>query len=353
MTTRRRPGRSPPDSVHAIERAWYQGAAWIQLLTPLEWLYRFIVVRRRRAFLAGQGARYRAPVPVLIVGNITVGGTGKTPLVAWLVEALRDAGFRPGVVSRGYGGQAPSYPWVVYSDTPPTLAGDEPVLLVQRTGCPLVVDPDRGRAVRRLLTESDCDVVISDDGLQHYQLDRDIEIVVIDGMRGLGNGRCLPVGPLREPADRLRQVDLIVTNGETSTVFPRAAHAMTLEPGALQPVSAATHGAAPAAGPVHAVAGIGNPGRFFATLRNLGYAVIEHAFPDHHAFQAGDLVFGDGLPVVMTEKDAVKCRELDIGKLWYLPVNATFRDGFAQSLVNLLERARLQLNNPLENQRAG
>ncbi len=340
--------------MRVIEQAWYGGtAAWIRLLAPLEWLYRAIVARRRNAFLAGRTESYRAPVPVIIVGNITVGGTGKTPLVAWLVEELRRAGFRPGVVSRGYGGRAPAYPCLVGPDTPPDIAGDEPVLLVQRTGCPLVVDPDRPRAVRRLLQESDCDLVISDDGLQHYALQRDIEIVVIDGVRALGNGRCLPVGPLREPVRRLREVQLIVTNGETAEVFPRAAHTMRLEPGALRPVGPATRGDPPASGQVHAVAGIGNPGRFFATLRKLGYAVIEHPFPDHHAFTAQDVAFGDGLPVVMTEKDAVKCRELDAGRLWYLPVSATFEEGFVQSLLNLLERARLQLDTRTEGRRAG
>ncbi len=333
--------------MHAIEQAWYRGAPWLGLLAPLEWLYRYIVSARKAAFLSGAKPRYRAPVPVIVVGNITVGGTGKTPLVAWLVEELRAAGLRPGVVSRGYGASAPSYPWMVYADTPPGIAGDEPVLLVQRTGCPLVVDPDRGRAVQHLLEESDCNVVISDDGLQHYALERDIEIVVIDGARGLGNRRCLPAGPLREPVERLRDVDLVVTNGPSAQTLPRASHVMTLQPDALQPVCRGSDATQPApdAGQIHAVAGIGNPQRFFAVLRSMGFAVLEHPVADHHAFSREDISFGDGLPVVMTEKDAVKCREIATGRHWYLPVTASLEEGFAQAVTNLLASAQLHIHS--------
>jgi tetraacyldisaccharide 4'-kinase len=264
----------------------------------------------------------RLQVPVVVVGNITVGGTGKTPLVSWLAGHLRQAGYRPGIVSRGYGGNAKTWPRAVTPDSDPAEVGDEPVLLARRAGCPVVVGPDRVADARMLLSEHDCDLIIADDGLQHLALGRDLEIAVVDGMRRLGNGRCLPAGPLREPAARLAGVDFQVCNGS-----PQGEElGMQLSGGRLHRVGEDDIVADPAGlagAPVHAVAGIGNPARFFADLRGLGLEVIEHPFPDHHTYVAADIAFGDGRPVIMTEKDAVKCVAFAGPVHWYLPVQAS------------------------------
>lgn len=190
--------------------AWYAGHPALALLRPLEALYRRVVTRKRARFLRGDSASYRAPVPVIVVGNITVGGTGKTPMILWLIEHCRQQGLKVGVVSRGYGARPPRLPWRVQADQPADEAGDEPLLIVQRTGVPLMIDPDRARAVQALLASEPLDLILCDDGMQHYRLARDLELVLIDAARGLGNGRCLPAGPLREPADRLREADAVL-----------------------------------------------------------------------------------------------------------------------------------------------
>lgn len=315
-----------------LERAWYGDRPWLGVLTPVEWLFRRLADRRRQRYQRGVEPVWRAPVPVIVVGNITLGGTGKTPLIVTLIERLCQAGYRPGVVSRGYGGRAPGYPWVVTADSLADQVGDEPLMLVRRTGCPLVVSPRRSEACQTLLERFDCDLILSDDGLQHYALGRDLEIAVVDGARGLGNGRCLPVGPLREPPSRLREVDFVVVNG--GTWHCPGSHSMALEPGALH-----TLGGTPAesfAGPVNAVAGIGNPSRFFDTLAGLGYEVIPRPFPDHHRFSARDLCFNNGFPVIMTEKDAVKCRAFASRNRYYLAVNAALPDAFFDALIGRL-----------------
>ncbi len=327
----------------AIVNAWYQGSPWLRLLLPLSWLFRHLAARRRDAYQNGEKPVYRAPVPVIVVGNITVGGAGKTPVVAWLVGFLREQGYRPGVISRGYGGTAPKYPWVVYSDTPAELAGDEPVMLVRRMGCPLVVDPVRGNAAKCLLREADCDVIVCDDGMQHYALARDIEIAVLDGARGLGNGYCLPAGPLREPPERLGEVDLVVVNGDPQVPVPAPFHVMQLVPGKLVELHDGRQLALDAwsgAKRVHGVAGIGNPERFFQALERLGFEVVRHPFPDHHAYAAADFRFEEDLPVVMTEKDAVKCRGFARPGFWYLPVDADLGEGFAAALRERLQALR-------------
>lgn len=321
----------------ALARAWYRGHPALWLLLPLSVLYGAVVAVRRWLYRTGVLASVRVGVPVIVVGNVTVGGTGKTPLTLALIERLRAAGFRPGVVSRGYGGKA-GYPLRLDATTPPAAAGDEPVMLHRRSGVPLVVDPVRSRAARHLLANSDCDVVICDDGLQHLALARDIEIAVVDGTRGLGNGHLLPAGPLREPARRLAQVDLVVVNAEGGD-WP-GAHRMRLLPDALRPVAAGA-GMPPRPGDrVHAVAGIGNPARFFLQLESLGFVVVRHAFPDHHAYAAADLAFGDALPVVMTEKDKVKCEGIAPANAWYLPVSAKLPEPFYESLMAALRGAR-------------
>lgn len=320
---------------------WHDGHGLFRLLLPLGWLFRGITAWRRYAYQRGWLNAWRAPVPVIVIGNITVGGTGKTPLTLALVDHLCAAGWRPGIVSRGYGGQA-DYPARVSPASLAAVVGDEPLLLARRSGVPVVVDPLRARGVQHLLAHSDCNLIVCDDGLQHYALARDIEIAVIDGQRGFGSGLPLPAGPLREPPERLASVDFCVVNGDwlPARALPVAAATMTLAPGPWLPVTG--EGEPPASGAVHAVAGIGHPPRFFALLERLGYEPIRHPFPDHHAYSAGDLEFTPALPVVMTEKDAVKCAGVAPADTWFVPVQAMLPDNFWQALLARLAAWRLQ-----------
>jgi tetraacyldisaccharide 4'-kinase len=284
----------------------------------------------------------------VVVGNINVGGTGKTPLVAWLTEQLVAQGHKPGIVSRGYGGTSNSYPLLVNAQSDPREAGDEAVLLARKTGCPVVVDPDRSAAAQYLLSEEDCNVIVSDDGLQHYALGRDAEIAVIDGERGLGNGLCLPAGPLREPPARLQEVDVVVVNGDHQLELGVPHMNMRVMVNSIEPLSENGALDAPNSQTVHGVAGIGNPDRFFATLREMGFEVIEHRFDDHHRFELTDLDFGDSLPVIMTEKDAVKCRQLLIeqihGNFWYLDITVQPDERLLAKLLSKLGLNIRQLN---------
>ncbi len=326
-----------------LTAAWYAGHPALAVLRPLEWLYRGVVRRKRERFLAGEGTIYRAPVPVVVVGNITVGGTGKTPLILWLIEHCRSRGLRVGVVSRGYGAKPPQLPWRVRADQAAGIAGDEPLLIVQRSGVPLMIDPERSRAVAALLAEEPLDLILSDDGLQHYRMARDLELVLIDAARGLGNRRCLPAGPLREPVERLQSVDALLHNGAAND--PVGAYGFTLQPQALVnlrsderlPLSHFAPGQA-----LHAVAGIGNPQRFFTTLERLHWRPVAHAFADHAQFDAALLNFSPALPLVMTEKDAVKCRAFAAEDWWYLAVDAepsaAFIAWFDGQLQHLLPR---------------
>lgn len=301
--------------------AWYGGGGtWP--LAPLAWGYGKAVALRRR-WLGGPPG-WRPPVPVIVVGNITVGGSGKTPVVIALVDWLQRHGYRPAVVSRGYGGRPRALPLLVGDDTPAAEAGDEPLLIRRRTGCPVVVDPDRVRAARAALAHSGCDILVADDGLQHYRLARDIEIAVVDGVHGLGNGRLLPAGPLREPPARLAEVDCVLVKGDGGpTVVPGAPHwHFDLAAGGLTPL-AATDRAPPEPGArVHAVAGIAWPEQFFETLSRLGYDVIAHPHRDHAVLDRDSVEFDDGIDVVMTEKDAVKCLAFATPRHWCLPVSA-------------------------------
>ncbi|WP_421862785.1 tetraacyldisaccharide 4'-kinase [Motiliproteus sp.] len=326
-----------------LERRWYGSAGVLKLLRPLEMLFSALARRRRQAYLQQLKPSYRAPVPVVVVGNISIGGTGKTPFTLWLLEQLKQQGLCPGVVSRGYGGKAPGYPFEVTPESQPTEAGDEPLMLACRFGCPLVVDPDRGRAVRYLLERHDCDLIISDDGLQHYALQRDLEIVLVDGERGFGNGHCLPVGPLREPVQRLQQVDFIVVNGDPSgpqvdglSRCGTGAAVMRLEPGQWYRIDGQVAELAPQ--PVHAIAGIGNPKRFYDTLVQLGFEVHPHSFADHHGYTENELRFEPDLPLVMTEKDAVKCRAFNPDNRYYLPVSAELPDPFREALLTKINQ---------------
>ncbi|MGP3790654.1 tetraacyldisaccharide 4'-kinase [Pseudomonas sp. B392_1p] len=321
--------------------AWYRGHPGLALLRPLEALYRRVVERKRAAFLAGEGEIYRSPVPVIVVGNITVGGTGKTPMILWLIDHCRARGLRVGVVSRGYGAKPPSWPWRVTAEQPASEAGDEPSLIVRRTGVPLVIDPDRPRAVRALLEQEALDVILCDDGLQHYRLARDLELVLIDAARGLGNRRCLPAGPLREPVERLASVDALLYNGAVAD--EPDGYAFTLTPTELVRVANGERRPLnhfPAGQALHAVAGIGNPQRFFATLEALNWRPIPHAFADHAQYSAEQLRFSPSLPLLMTEKDAVKCRDFAADDWWYLAVDVkpspAFVDWFDEQLARLL-----------------
>ncbi len=314
-----------------LERSWYGSNRPLLPLAPLEWLFCSVAASRRAAYSSGDKSPYRAPVPVVVVGNISIGGTGKTPFTLWLLELLKAQGYRPGVVSRGYGGKAPTYPFEVTPASSVLEAGDEPLMLVQRSGCPLVVDPDRGRAAAHLLDLHQCDLIISDDGLQHYALARDIEIAVVDSQRGLGNGRCLPVGPLRESPERLDEVDFVVINGEAGGFEFAGGHTMLLCPTATTKLNGEV--ADLPLQSVHAIAGIGNPQRYFDCLTELGYSVLPHPFPDHHAYRSEDLQFDDNYPILMTEKDAVKCRAFGSDNRYYLPINAQLPSSMAKQLI--------------------
>ena len=320
-----------------LDHYWYSLNPVAVALWPVAWLFGKLMILRRFVYRQGWMRSYRVKAPVIVVGNLSVGGTGKTPLVARLVEVLRDDGYRPGIVSRGYGGQYQDGPRLVTPDSNPVEVGDEPVLLARRCRCPVVVAPDRAAAAHYLLDRNDCNVVLSDNGLQHYALARDIEIVVVDGMRRFGNGACLPAGPLREPLSRLNKVDFIVANGAARS----GEYLMTLAGERAVNLTDAQVSCALSVfcgDLVHAVAGIGNPGRFFAYLRERGIRVLEDVFPDHYVYTAGDLTFGDDLPVLMTEKDAVKCRTVAHDRFWYVPVQAQLDPEFERQLLICLDR---------------
>ena len=331
-----------------LTRLWYGESS---RATPLLWLlsrvYAGVTSLRTRMYAARWLTSHQAGKPVVVVGNLTVGGTGKTPLVAWLAARLSSHGLRVGIVSRGYG-RSFDTPHIVEPDSNWRDVGDEPLLLRRRTDCLTIVGRDRVAAARALV-EHGADVIVADDGLQHLRLARDCEIVVVDGARGFGNGRLLPAGPLREPVSRLLSADLAVVNG-------RAEHSSLTGQGSPLPVETFTM-AAVATGArrldgraddrsleafrgqrVHAVAGIGNPQRFFRDLRSKGVDVIEHPFADHHPFVARELDFGDALPVLMTEKDAVKCSEFADPRLWYVPIAAQFSEPEERELLRQVLR---------------
>lgn len=317
-----------------LDHYWYSLNPVALSLLPLSWLFCALVALRRLAYRRRWLRSERLAVPVVVVGNITVGGSGKTPLVIWLAHFLRKAGYRPGIISRGYGGLAAQWPQPVAADSDPRLVGDEPVLIAQRSGCPMAVGPDRVAAARLLLQGQDCDLIISDDGMQHYRLARDVEIAVLDGQRRLGNGFCLPAGPLREAPHRLASVDLRVGNGAAE----KGEALMMLQPEAVVHLRDGMRQSLDhfRGRTVHAVAGIGHPPRFFQLLRAHGIEVIEHAFPDHYRYSVADVKFGDGLPVLMTEKDGVKCRAWGDEHLWTVAVSAQLPEAFGTRLLSLI-----------------
>ena len=303
--------------------------AWV--LLPLGLLFCVVATLRRMLYRAGILSSTRLPVPVVIVGNITVGGTGKTPLIIALCELLAQRGLKAGVVSRGYGARIEGEHRVAENDTA-DICGDEPLLIKQRTGCDVVIGADRVAAARKLLAESDCDLILSDDGMQHYRLKRDIEIAVIDGNRKFGNGFCLPAGPLREPVSRLKHTDMQITQGTTDDTY----HFDLVISDAVNLVTQERRGLA-SFSHVHAVAGIGHPQRFFNQLRSIGLELHEHAFADHYRYSANDLEFGDDLPVLMTEKDAVKCKSFQNRKLWSVPATTILSYAFKNDFLERVE----------------
>jgi tetraacyldisaccharide 4'-kinase len=329
-----------------LDSIWYSHHHPVGLvLAPLSWLFCAIVKARKCAYRAGLLKTFRVSVPVIIVGNLTIGGTGKTPLVIWLAQFLRQYGFKPGIVSRGYGGYAKEWPQSVYPNSDPRLVGDEPILLARHSGCPVAVAPQRLIAVQSLLERYDCNLIISDDGLQHYALHRDLEIAVLDDIRRYGNRRCLPAGPLREPLKRLAEIDFLVTKGaalkhEFSMQYDLKPLCQVSDDTLLQPL--ATYRGQT----VHAIAGIGHPARFFTRLRDHGLKLHCHEFPDHHYYTKADIQFNDRLPIIMTEKDAIKCQPFAGPQHWYLPIEARLPSDFGKHLLDKLKKIRYGQKTP-------
>jgi tetraacyldisaccharide 4'-kinase len=316
--------------------AWYSGAWWLWLLRPFEWLFRAFAAVRRVAYRCGLISTYRPEVPVVVVGNITVGGTGKTPVVIALVESLREHGITAGVVSRGYGASENAMPHVVGEQSEANDCGDEALLIYRRTACPCVVAASRSAAARVLLEQHEVDLIISDDGLQHYALARDLEIVMYDANSAFGNGLCLPAGPLREPLARLSSVDFVLGRGSDDPVTGVAYQEDKL-------VNIASHEERPVftdsiGSSVFAVAGLARPALFLESLGKLGFKVEARLYPDHHPYSAADFSGLQEKPIIMTEKDAVKCRGLVGGDAWYLQVSAILPKPVVQAVVALAGR---------------
>jgi tetraacyldisaccharide 4'-kinase len=314
-----------------LERQWYCWSLWHVILLPLSLVFWLLSAARRSLFRLGWLRRFKLPVPVVVVGNISVGGTGKTPLVIALVALLRAQGYQPGVISRGYRGKG-TLPRPVTVDSNPNEVGDEAVLLAHKTECPVWVGHDRVEVGLALIgSHPETNVIVSDDGLQHYRLARDVEVVVVDAARWFGNGQLLPAGPLREPVWRLKRVDAVVINGWLpGAPLKRREFTMQLSGDLLYNLRNPELQARPevfAGQCVHAVAGIGHPERFFIYLKKLGMRFTEHPFPDHHPFVSQDLPWHESEVIVMTEKDAVKCADFVGDNVWVLPVEAKLDQG--------------------------
>jgi len=332
-----------------LENIWYNNGSGKFLLMPLTALYCSINSFQR---FKNSNNKTEFPCPVIVVGNITVGGTGKTPLTIYIVKLLQKAGYKPAIITRGYGGQAATWPQSVTAESDPQLVGDEAVLMASRTQVPVYAGADRLQSIEALTKAHDCDVIISDDGMQHYKLPRDIQIAVLDGARMLGNGWCLPAGPLREKRQRLDACDLLVVNGEVVEHRKNDLQGLpffTMNLKGIMLTNLVTHEQQTLANfshkTVHAVTGIGNPQRFFNTLEKQGGLQLKtHSFPDHHDFIEADLQFGDDLPVIMTEKDAVKChafvksaKNFVKNNFWVLPVTAELEKTFGKAVLRLLK----------------
>ncbi len=324
-----------------FQKQWVAFTFWHIILIPLSWLFGIIVFLRKYLYQHGWLKSYRLNVPVIVVGNINVGGTGKTPLVIWLVAQMKLAGYKPGIISRGYGGSAQKIT-EVFPDSDAMVVGDEAVLIAARTNCPVFVSADRVSAGQYLLkTYPECDIVISDDGLQHYRMQRDVEIVVYDSVKGFGNGALLPAGPLRELKARLKTVDAIVSNGaddrENLKCFnPVAMQLVATDFYNLVDVQKKSSARAFVQKKIFAIAGIGNPQRFFDQLSDLGLQFESRAYADHYIFQAKDFEHINADVILMTEKDAVKCLAFAKPNFWVLPVSASVNDALMPIVLNKL-----------------
>jgi len=347
-----------------LVNAWYRGAWWLYLLLPLSWLFQIVAKLRRRRLTARHSrphshsqSQFTFPVPIVVIGNISVGGTGKTPLILALLERLKARGLKVGVVSRGYGADSSRFPILLTEEHSATEVGDEPLLIHRTSGVPVVVDPDRLRACEFLIEREEVDVVLSDDGLQHYGMPRDMEIAVVDGERLFGNGLCLPAGPLREPVSRLSEVQAIVLNcgvngadapdsverfrkslamNDAPPVFAMGLQARVLSN--LKTGETRLFSGAPfkMGDEIQAVTGIGNPQRFFDLLKALPYSVSDYAFPDHHPFQKEDLLAA-GIdftkPIAMTEKDGIKCQSFANENFWVVQIDVDLSEDFVQEIT--------------------
>lgn len=325
-----------------IQSCWYGQSRWALLLLPFSWIFALIAASRRWAYRTGLFNVAHAAVPVVVVGNISVGGTGKTPVVAWLAARLRDSGYSPAIVSRGYGGQVSSEPRLLDAFSTPAEVGDEPVLLQKITGCPVIVCGDRAAAVERAAAEG-VNVVISDDGLQHYGMHRVAEIAVVDGQRGFGNGYLMPAGPLREPVSRLDAADAVLVNHGSGDIpgfefTLRQTGAIRLGDSALCDLNEF------AGSEVWGLAGIGNPQRFYTQLREHGLLVREVSVPDHGKVDIEALLKQRDMPVFMTAKDAVKYSASDKQQLWYVPVDIEITSQDADEIMSRIRR-RLAKNH--------
>ena len=325
-----------------MRKQWEKLGPWHIVLIPLSWLFVLLSGLRQFAYRYRLLKSFKLQVPVIVVGNITVGGAGKTPLVIWLAEQLQKHGYNSAIISRGYQGSAQSIS-PVYSDSDPGIVGDEPVLIARRGDWPVWIGHDRPEIGKRLLqAHPECNVIISDDGLQHYRLRRDIEIAVVDENYRFGNGWRLPAGPLRESQKRLKSVDAVVWNGAAMKSHPFNMHLSgrlfrsVIDP-SVSAIAQDFEGQK-----ITAIAGIGNPGRFFRQLNELGLAFDEMPFPDHYAFQPSDLQSIEADVILMTEKDAVKCAAFAKKSWWYLPVSAEVDEGLATFIMNKLRN----LNGP-------
>jgi tetraacyldisaccharide 4'-kinase len=323
-----------------LRTQWYARRRPVVWLRPPAALFGAVAALRRLLYRRRILHVERLPVPVIVVGNITVGGSGKTPFVIWLCARLKAAGFRPGVVTRGYGGRARQWPCPVGADSDPALVGDEAVLLARRLGCPVWAGPDRAAAARALLADTAVDLIVSDDGLQHYALGRDLDIVMLDGGRGVGNGYLLPAGPLREPSRRLQAAALLVVKRSRKRPAEARGEALGMRLLGETAINLATGESCPLATftkePVHAAAGIADPGDFFAALTARGLSITPHAYADHAALKAADVVFGDRRAVLMTEKDAVKCASFATVAHWYVPVTACFEPADEDKIMRVV-----------------
>lgn len=326
--------------MNKLTQAWYKKSFTLLalLLLPFSWLFGLCVAVRRLLYRKAIFKTHYFNVPVIVVGNLTVGGTGKTPFVIWLAKFLQSHGYKPGIVSRGVGGKKQLSPHRVNLDDKAYQIGDEALLLARNTNCPVMICANRVAAARELLKNSDCNIIISDDGLQHYRLGRQMEIVMVDGDRRFGNHCLLPAGPLREPVSRLQAVDFVVINGESDE---ENNYTMSLEPLEFVSVVDSQYRVNYQEFPrnkIHAVAGIGHPQRFFTSLKTAGFDIIPHAFPDHHNYQARELNFSDSSPILMTEKDAVKCGAFADDRYWYVNVAAKIDSSLEQVILLKLNK---------------